>query len=252
MNDRNPEWASAAYRVSHVTISKNPPNKPDWLPDWTDITKYPDPKKATGRVWAWEFLRRNPQYQQRWEEYSASGSGDRLMYIRPRFETEFAVLSPVPPSMPFTHPDFEWRLRFTTQSAMHWILPVGWEDIEGFELPEIDLDHPAEVLVKFDLRVPLNPQLRNARKVLETEAERLTGAGVLSGEPRAWFDKYQKYLRVLDAKLSGVNRKTMAVEILDIKNDDPEYQKGQVDYAFRAAKRLRDKDYRFLAALEGK
>jgi len=52
-----------------MTVSKKPPNKPDWLPNWEDETKYPDPKKATGRVWAWEFLRRNPQYQQLWPKW---------------------------------------------------------------------------------------------------------------------------------------------------------------------------------------
>ena len=62
----------------------------------------------------------------------------------------------------------------------------------------------------------------------------------------------QKYLRVLDAKLSGVTSKVIAVEILGIKNSDPEYQHDAVKDAFDAAKRLRDGGYRFLPAWRGK
>lgn len=43
--------------------------KPDWLPDWRDETAYED-HGDDFRAWAWEFLRRNPEYQAdyaRWE-----------------------------------------------------------------------------------------------------------------------------------------------------------------------------------------
>ena len=62
------------------------------------------------------------------------------------------------------------------------------------------------MLVKLDLRLQRKPQLLDVDRILRTEAKRLAEAGVLNGEPRAWFDKYREYLRVLDAKLSGVRR----------------------------------------------
>ncbi|GEM_PF-3461295 len=37
-------------------------------PDWKDPSQYPDPKKTSGKQWAWEFLRRNPQYQNNFNE----------------------------------------------------------------------------------------------------------------------------------------------------------------------------------------
>jgi hypothetical protein len=234
-----------------MTVSKNPPKKPDWLPDWQDINNYPKPKKATGRVWAWEFLRRNLQYQQLWEKYSVSGHADRLWDIRPVFRTEFGVSSPAPPAMPFTHPDFEWRPRFTTQKPRYWIMPEEDDGGNGPDLADVDIDHPAEVLVKFDLRCQIDAQLIAVDTILNKELKRLKNTRVLIAEPRARFDRYQKYLRVLDAKLSGATNKTIAVEILGIKNDDSENQKDTAHYAFEAAKRLRDKDYRFLAALGG-
>ena len=99
-----------------MTVSKKPPNKPDWLPDWKDKIKYPDPKKATGRVWAWEFLRRNPQYQQLWEESTAlpkpvnfiytysSSEFEKRLEITERFEKEFGLSAPASPSMASTDP----------------------------------------------------------------------------------------------------------------------------------------------------
>ena len=56
---------------------KESPKKPIWLPDWQDLCKYPDVngKKISGRVWAWEFLRRNQKYQQLWEKYEALPPG---------------------------------------------------------------------------------------------------------------------------------------------------------------------------------
>ncbi|MGD0960796.1 MAG: DUF6499 domain-containing protein [Methylomonas sp.] len=48
-----------------------------WLPDWRNESEYPDPKTTTGRQWAWEFLRRNPEYQNLYAEY------DRLSTKKP-------------------------------------------------------------------------------------------------------------------------------------------------------------------------
>src|SRR6266566_3503388 len=140
-----------------MSLKKGSSKKPNWLPDWKDVTKYPDPKqkKVSGRVWAWEFLRRNPEYQQLWEKYAAlppgpiyeGPSAHARVEIQERFEREFGVSHPAPPPMTIADPDLKWRLEFTTQKPRHWILPVDWSDDDEFEMPEIDLNHPAEVLV---------------------------------------------------------------------------------------------------------
>ena len=38
--------------------------KSKFPPDWTDPSAYPDPEKTDGGQWAWEFIRRNPEYQE--------------------------------------------------------------------------------------------------------------------------------------------------------------------------------------------
>ena len=45
--------------------------KLDWLPDWRDAKAYPKPKDLSWREWAWQFLRRNPEYQSDYESWRA-------------------------------------------------------------------------------------------------------------------------------------------------------------------------------------
>ncbi|MBU0908338.1 MAG: hypothetical protein KKA54_11165 [Proteobacteria bacterium] len=42
--------------------------KPDWLPNWRNVAEYPDPASTTAQQWAWEFLRRNSDYQADYKE----------------------------------------------------------------------------------------------------------------------------------------------------------------------------------------
>ncbi|MFA5593272.1 MAG: DUF6499 domain-containing protein [Micavibrio sp.] len=48
--------------------------KEGWLPDWRDKSQYPDPRSTSNKQWAWEFLRRNPDYQK--DFYKNIGKND--------------------------------------------------------------------------------------------------------------------------------------------------------------------------------
>lgn len=160
---------------------------------------------------------------------------------------------PAPPAMTITDPEFKWRPWFTTQNPRHWTLPINFSVDSEFEMPAIDLEDPSEIVVKFNVRSQIKPQLNYVAKLLKAEVKRLTDAELLGGEPRARVDKFKNYLRVLDAKSSGITNKAIAVEILGIDNpnnpNNPENQKDIADFAFKSAKRLRDGGYRFLAAM---
>lgn len=41
-----------------------------WIPNWRDPKQYPDSAKTSMHQWAWEFLRRNPEYVNDFKEYS--------------------------------------------------------------------------------------------------------------------------------------------------------------------------------------
>src|SRR5438477_241770 len=72
--------ASHAFVSPIMTIRKTQPAIPDWLPDWTKQHQYPDPKTTSSRQWAWEFLRRNPEYQRLWYELIASHYDEKKGY----------------------------------------------------------------------------------------------------------------------------------------------------------------------------
>ena len=44
------------------------PDELSWLPDWRDASRYPPVEGTSGTRWAWEFLRRNPEYQKAYSE----------------------------------------------------------------------------------------------------------------------------------------------------------------------------------------
>jgi len=46
---------------------------PEWLPNWQDETSYSFPDSENLRLWAWEFLRRNPEYQKAWQDNYVDG-----------------------------------------------------------------------------------------------------------------------------------------------------------------------------------
>lgn len=46
---------------------------PSWLPDWKNKESYKFPESNDVRLWSWEFLRRNPIYQQAWRDHYMDG-----------------------------------------------------------------------------------------------------------------------------------------------------------------------------------
>ena len=48
---------------------------PTWLPDWTDAGAYPNADDLHPEQWAWEFLRRNPDYQRTFLEKHDEATG---------------------------------------------------------------------------------------------------------------------------------------------------------------------------------
>jgi hypothetical protein len=59
----NNQWLVEKWRIS-VKVSMAQRKIPICLPDWRDSRQYPPASKTTSmQRWAWEFLRRNPDYQ---------------------------------------------------------------------------------------------------------------------------------------------------------------------------------------------
>jgi hypothetical protein len=133
-----------------------------WLrPDWTDNKDYPDPKKATSLQWAWEFLRRNSEYQGLWKkliepDYHYAKLRDAWTYAQTKapetryrqplrgtpgylFKDKFHILTypPPPPSMN------EAKLRFEPHSVQY---------VQGPREAYIGRLEQNQIILFFDLR----------------------------------------------------------------------------------------------------
>lgn len=236
-----------------------PPNEPEWHPDWKDESKYPDPKEAGNRVWAWEFLRRNSKYQKVWDQFASQPSGlirkdstegirERLE-IGERLEKNFGVLIPAPPSLNTSSSDFQWRPRFTRRCKT-WIKPVDWPDNADPYIVDAGVLDVSEAVVQFDLRWPLAAQLQAAKTFLQGQVQLLQELGTLDAPNERMNDPedFRDYLRLLDAESAAVPHKEMSEVIYKVVDEYPDH-KGQqkVSHNLKRAEWYRDKGYRFLA-----
>jgi hypothetical protein len=201
--------------------------------------------------WAWEFLRRNREYQQVWfevvgaeiglsesdpvsaprQEPTSPGRRARVRLGHDPFREKFHVATPPPPP---------WepvvKLHFTSE-----FIPYDANNSEPVREVSGDLKR-GQIVVWLDLGWPINRQLENAKKVFKMESTR---QGIASEPRRKRLDKYRDYLRVLDASEAGVPPDEIAAAIFGhIKNEYPEYTgRHAVHDALNAATRLRDHNY---------
>ena len=100
-----------------------------------------------------------------------------------------------------------------------------------------------EMLISIDLLKAIKPQLTKAEKILNRQAELFREMkGIAKGNSRKRSSKYTTYLRVLDATLSGADKKEIIARIYPDK--DNQYPDFQGDNSLRddkkAALKLRD------------
>jgi len=156
---------------------------PEWLPNWQDETQYPDPEETSLRGWAWEFLRRNAEYGKLWDRFASLPSVPvhhdfSAEDIRERLEKDFGVLLPAAPSLNSSHSDFQNRPVFVRHGRM-WLKPVDWpSDLDPYVADACALEL-GEDMIQFDLRWPMEPQLRAIRSVLKAQSQHLQDLGII-------------------------------------------------------------------------
>ena len=220
--------------------------KNDWRPDWKNEQKYPNPRNTSPEEWAWEFVRRNHEYQKDYESLVAglpplkTQKDNWSKYepvnkeIRKHFSQKFGVSYARSPSKRFSK-----NLKFERQPVI-----ITKPRIKKYEI------NYGEVLVSFDLLKPINPQLKKIKIELEKQKDIFHE---IYKEPenkkRAQTEKYQTYLRVLDAKYAKVKNSEIAKILYpDEENLYPDYaSKDKVKKDYLAAKRLQNQDYFFIS-----
>jgi hypothetical protein len=235
---------------------------PEWIPDWQNEDEYP--RTDSKADYAWEFLRRNPEYQAAYARLSnlCDVEGVAKYYKKPLglnahsglFWKESVTLNQscgkteieltnddISPASNLLHTELlrelrNWGMSFylldptigyhETASLSRvarlgyfdysedWIhVHVNTDDGDG-ALEEVPLDcgkipQECEVPWLFDASLPIVPQLEKAKLYLEEIQRGMEGKVITS--PKYEIDKFNNYLRLLDADASGATDK-------DIKN----------------------------------
>lgn len=222
--------------------------KPAWkLIDWTNPKNYEhDGKEPSDEVYAWEFLRRNPQYQNDFAEFVRTGKF--LGYTRyilsddgkytPRHEdmrdwyglshesNNYDPNNTTPPI--FAKGDYprilqkDGYLRSDAATDPDDLLEIVQEEVVDVLSTSHNLDH----------------QISQIKDLLKQEQDKNSAF-------RKRKEKYIKYLRLLDADLMDASE----AEILKKLYAKEEKSRSILHTNLKAAQRLRDHNYKRLVSL---
>ena len=224
--------------------------------NWRNASEYDFGSDYPARGWAWEFLRRNPEYREDWEKVKAllgelgreypSLTSDGWGELTRNANLHRSIIDGAKYwglDIVFPNPEQPYH-----QSTQNWtqagrrVLSLGpawgeWDNVEYEALA-------------FDLSLPIEGQISAAKAHLEDlQRERAAnGAIELMAQGRKRTDVYSNYLRALDAEGAGVAIKNIAAELLPhVDNSTPEQPASKtISNWLNAAKKLRDGGYRTL------
>ncbi len=198
--------------------------------DWKEIKAYAFCGELTSAQWAWEFLRRNPGYQQEWQQFWQTWQDLEAAYGKPP-DRDFCAWKNDPRAwLPASEClDGECRIdedKVLIECALgaRWGFhkfppnpedddPVGegrlnWRPRSEEELPVLSGEAPdlsqEQMALVFDLSLPLRPQLDQARHQLQLETSRRRRENRLAPKRvRLLKDHWVMLLRMLDARAAG-------------------------------------------------
>ncbi len=202
------------------------------MPDWRNPHDYAFTRHLTAAQWAWEFLRRNPDYRREWAEFIATWRNLEAAYGKPA-QRDIAAWKRDPRAwVPAGEcPDSDCRIdgdRVLIECALgaRWGFykfppdpadddPVGGDRLVWREVPldipllgpgETTPPEPRRAALVFDLELPLAPQLEQAKRRLQIERRRRVAGGEVTA-PRIGdhAETLSLRLRLLDAAAAGAS-----------------------------------------------
>lgn len=150
----------------------------NWRPDWRDPEQYPDPHTTSMLQWAWEFLRRNPEYQTdyaEWikpptsftsdpEELERLGDkwavGSREEQLWAHYRSKYPLKWPVDPATNFGKEVENSLLRIGGPQ-------YGWYHPKNKASVALEASRPGDVVMRFNVGEPISGQIERAKNVLK-------------------------------------------------------------------------------------
>ncbi len=200
--------------------------------DWRDPQAYAFCDRLTSAQWAWEFLRRNPEYQRQWREFHDTWQVLEAAYGKPpnrdfcawkndprawvpaseceggdcRIDQDKVLIEcalgarwgfhKFPPDPQDDDPVGEGRLSWRPQEEA----PLPRAD----ELPNEAWKNDETMALVFDLSMPLKPQLEQARRQLQMEsASRRRQGRLVPKKVSSLREHWKSLLTLLDAEAAG-------------------------------------------------
>ena len=208
-----------------------------WLPDWHDASAYPDPEDTSAMQWAWEFLRRNPDYQKDYQTHGGPYVPSENLWKKYNLDTHSSFPDPALPH-PFVRTDLG--------RGVYAMEPLRFRGnvLRTHQPGQVGRsNYDTEAFIRFDVSLPLAAQITAAEKHLGRLQKKMGAKN-----KRKRITKYQSYLRILDAEASGAVRSEIAAELYPQMPNEYTHRKGDETVAkdLIAAKLLRDHDYAFL------
>lgn len=237
--------------------------------NWRELKDYEFADTLNGKKWAWEFLRRNPDYIKEWgKELPLEFDRIKILLSDPELKNEpslegyrkntpesshfviaghslkyfkkWGILNLVNPEQdnPFPNPFSQF------QSFKHGTVKGG--NFGNFN--NISLGNYCSIV--FDMTHPLKPQIANAQKLLlEIQKDQVKAGKIFINKPKKHKDNLIEYLRILDAKAENVSNEEIArVMFPNLKNEYPGYAGNEkVRKSLKRAEYLTKKGYREIA-----
>lgn len=221
-----PDWRDANAYPNALTYKPDPVQS-------TDAESSPDgsaelPLNAESLLWAWQFLRRNPEYQAAWDEHGYKARRDVAQRFGMTMLMDYRreILDQVP---------FEASMR---------TLAFGRTN---YELLELQLKEH-EIAFILDDRIPLSEH----KKFITEQFKRIVGARIARDNKlripslRAQESKrikpvpLSRYLRILDARMQGIGSKVIARHFIS----EGTYQDQGTDTYYPGQSRIEQDIYR--------
>jgi len=234
------------------------------------LASYPAIDEPDMNVWAWNFLRRNPQYCQDWQRFVREcevvkalqrrgwmWSAGRWVYMKGKHVDLMPIIGPLQAT----------QARLSDKWQLHGCIVSPYENDPGPVVRRIAKPDPVNVICKSsDLWAVDQPSHGDPNKALfeidltgslKTIARRiieeLKGFHIFEHDktaPRNLLrpENFRDYLRVLDGYADGLTNSKLATIIFpSIHNSYPDLRGNKrVDNHLASATRLRNRGYRFL------
>ncbi|MES9854502.1 MAG: DUF6499 domain-containing protein [Candidatus Thiodiazotropha sp. L084R] len=236
--------------------------------DWRNPDHYIFTRQLSSEQWAWEFLRRNPEYQKEWQHFIATWRDLEDCYGKPS-QRDVQAWQRDQRAWVSAQTCLESDCRIDGDKVLiecalgaRWGFykfppdpsdndPIGsdhlvWREVNWTpSIVEYDQeveDRTDQATMLFDLSMPLQPQIDHAKRRLQIEQRnRIKSGDVLAPTVHKRNHQLTLYLRLLD----GLSSKTELNEIAKLLKVDPA-QESQIE---GEALKLRDYNYRQLLFL---